>query len=106
MMSIVSFGEPAEELRALVEAACRLQQSLLGEAQRLLVTFERQAAGRTVEGEVHGYTAHMGPGRLEASEQAAMRDHLRQDIQTLQRLTEPLAKLSLGPQVRPSPTAE
>ena len=92
-MSGAPFEDSPEELHALVEAACGLQQRLLERAQSLLVTLERPACTWVVEDGVHAYIAHFGPGRLPAPEQEALRECLRRDIQMLQQLPEQLAPL-------------
>src|SRR3954467_9369076 len=93
MMSATRFEEDPEELGRLVEAVWGLQHQLLRSAQSLLVTLERPSAVWAVEDAVRGQTAHFGPGRLDASERAAMCASLRQDIQALQQLSERLAQL-------------
>lgn len=95
-MSTTRFEGASEASGPLVEAAWKLQQRLLEDAQSLLVTLERPGAAWAVEDDVRGYTWHLGPGRLEASEREAMCESLHQDIQTLQQLAERLAQLRCG----------
>jgi hypothetical protein len=94
-MSAAPSGDAPDTRPLLAEAVGRLQQQLLQSAQRLLVTLERPATVGAVADDVRGDTLHGGPGRLGDAERDAMCESLRQDIQTLQQLTELLAQLDM-----------
>jgi hypothetical protein len=93
MMSATRFEGESEELDRLRDTARDLQQQLLERAQSLLVTLERPSGVWAVADDMRGHTAHFGPGRLETSEREALCASLRQDVQALQQLSDPLAQL-------------